>query len=44
MIATILQSSKSFRAVKYNEDKVNEGVARLLEASNFLLIYLMVLE
>lgn len=35
MIATILQSSKSFRAVKYNEDKVNEGVARLLEASNF---------
>ena len=35
MIATILQSSKSFRAVRYNEDKVNEGGARLLEASNF---------
>ena len=34
MIAKILQSSKSFAAIRYNEDKVDEGVAELLEMKN----------
>ena len=35
MIATILPSSTTFHAVDYNERKVNEGVAELLEMQNF---------
>ena len=35
MIATILPSSTTFHAVDYNERKVNEGVAELLEMKNF---------
>lgn len=35
MIATILQSSPSFHAVVYNEKKVMEGCANLLEIKNF---------
>lgn len=31
MIATILPSSTTFHAVDYNERKVSEGVAELLE-------------
>ena len=34
MITKILQSSKSFAAIRYNEDKVVEGVAELLELKN----------
>ena len=35
MIATILPSSTTFHAVDYNESKVSEGVAELLEMKNF---------
>lgn len=35
MIATILPSSTAFHAVDYNERKVSEGVAELLEMKNF---------
>ena len=35
MIATILPSSTSFHAVRYNEHKVSKGVAHLLEIKNF---------
>ena len=35
MIATILPSSATFHAVDYNERKVSEGVAELLEMKNF---------
>jgi hypothetical protein len=35
MIATILPSSESFHAVEYNERKVAQGVAELLEMQNF---------
>ena len=35
MIATILPSSTTFHAVDYNERKVSEGVAELLEIKNF---------
>ena len=35
MIATILPSSATFHAVDYNERKVSEGVAELLEIKNF---------
>lgn len=35
MIIKILQSSHTFEAVKYNERKVSEGVAELLEVKNF---------
>ena len=35
MIATILPSSTTFHAVDYNERKVSEGVAELLEMENF---------
>ena len=35
MIATILPSSTTFHAVDYNERKVAEGVAELLEMKNF---------
>ena len=35
MIATILPSSTTFHAVDYNERKVGEGVAELLEMKNF---------
>ena len=35
MIATILPSSTTFHAVDYNEHKVSEGVAELLEMKNF---------
>lgn len=35
MIATILHSSPSFNAVYYNEHKVKDGVASLLEIKNF---------
>lgn len=35
MIATILPSSTTFHAVDYNERKVSEGVAELLEMKNF---------
>ncbi|MDE6444366.1 MAG: relaxase/mobilization nuclease domain-containing protein [Muribaculaceae bacterium] len=35
MIATILHSSPSFNAVYYNEQKVKDGVASLLEIKNF---------
>lgn len=35
MIATILQSSPSFNSVYYNEQKVKDGVASLLEIRNF---------
>ena len=35
MIATILSSSTTFHAVDYNERKVSEGVAELLEMKNF---------
>ena len=35
MIATILPSSSTFHAVDYNERKVSEGVAELLEMKNF---------
>lgn len=35
MIATILPSSSSFHAVGYNEHKVAQGSARLLEIKNF---------
>ena len=34
MIAKILKSSKSFAAIRYNEEKVKEGVAELLEKKN----------
>ena len=35
MIATILQSTPTFHAVAYNEKKVKEGSAQLLEIKNF---------
>lgn len=35
MIATILPSSASFHAVEYNERKVSQGKAELLEMTNF---------
>lgn len=35
MIATILHSSPTFNAIYYNEKKVNEGVASLVELKNF---------
>lgn len=35
MIATILPSSPTFHAVAYNENKVTQGSARLLEIKNF---------
>lgn len=35
MIATILPGSAGFHAVKYNENKVAKGCARLLEMKNF---------
>ena len=35
MIATILPSSTTFHAIDYNERKVSEGVAELLEMKNF---------
>ena len=35
MIATILPSSTTFHAVDYNERKVSEGVAELLEMKGF---------
>lgn len=35
MIITILQSSANFHAVDYNERKVSEGVAELIEVKNF---------
>ena len=35
MIATILPSSANFHAVEYNERKVAQGKAELLEMSNF---------
>ena len=35
MIATILPSSTTFHAVDYNERKVSEGIAELLEMKNF---------
>lgn len=35
MIATILQSTPTFHAVAYNEYKVQQGVATLLEIKNF---------
>ena len=35
MIATILPPSTTFHAVDYNERKVSEGVAELLEMKNF---------
>ena len=35
MIATILPSSANFHAVEYNERKVAQGRAELLEMSNF---------
>ena len=35
MIATILPSSTTFHAVDYNERKVSEGFAELLEMNNF---------
>ena len=35
MIATILHGSPSFHAVNYNENKVSNGVARLVEMKNF---------
>ena len=38
MIATILPSSTTFHAVDYNERKVSEGVAELLEIKGFDLI------
>ena len=38
MIATILPSSTTFHAVDYNERKVSEGVAELLEMKGFDLI------
>ena len=34
MIARILQKSSSFSAVEYNEEKVREGVAELVEIQN----------
>lgn len=38
MIATILKSSTTFRAVEYNERKVSKGTAELLEIKNFDLL------
>jgi hypothetical protein len=38
MIATILPSSTTFHAVDYNERKVSEGIAELLEIKGFDLI------
>ena len=38
MIATILPSSTTFHAVDYNERKVSEGVAELLEMKGFYLV------
>ena len=35
MIATILPSSATFHAVEYNERKVSQGKAELLEMTNF---------
>ena len=35
MIATILKSSSSFSAVRYNERKVENGVAELVAIRNF---------
>ena len=35
MIATILPSSSNFHAVDYNERKVAQGKAELLEMTNF---------
>lgn len=35
MIITILPNSQNFHAVAYNEHKVNEGLAELLEVQNF---------
>lgn len=35
MIITILHSSENFHAVDYNEKKVSEGVAELIEVKNF---------
>ena len=40
MIATILPSSANFHAVEYNERKVAQGRAELLEMSNFGYHYL----
>lgn len=40
MIATILVSSSTFHAVEYNQQKVSEGKAELLEMSNFNLLSL----
>ena len=38
MIATILRSSTRFNAVEYNEKKVTQGTAKLLEIKNFDLL------
>ena len=38
MIATILRSSTRFNAVEYNEKKVTQGTAELLEIKNFDLL------
>lgn len=38
MIATILRSSTCFNAVEYNEKKVSQGTAELLEIKNFDLL------
>ena len=38
MIATILRSSTRFNAVEYNEKKVAQGTAELLEIKNFDLL------
>ena len=38
MIATILRSSMRFNAVDYNEKKVTQGTAELLEIKNFDLL------
>lgn len=35
MIATILVSSPTFHAVEYNQQKVSQGKAELLEMTNF---------
>ena len=38
MIATILRSSTRFNAVEYNEKKVTQGTAELLEIKSFDLL------
>nr|WP_148296593.1 hypothetical protein [Phocaeicola paurosaccharolyticus] len=38
MIATILPSSSNFHAVDYNERKVAQGKAELLEMTNFAFV------